>query len=132
MESSENNWGNISETICLLDVALFGISSQIPYFHKLTPYSYHISFLTIPPHLQLISFISTMPKCTLHSVLFLLVSLEKAKEAKIRPIRPNSNVIVRLWPLWPFRGKTIEMRRRRRRRRRENNRNEEVEEEIDR
>ena len=37
-------------------------------------------------------------------------------------------MIVRFWPLWPFRGKTIEMRRRRRRRR-ENNRNEEVEEE---
>ena len=58
--------------------------------------------------------------------MFLLFCLEKAKEAKIRPIRPNSNVIVRFWPLWPFRGKTIEMRRRRRR---ENNRNEEEEEE---
>ena len=30
---------------------------------------------------------------------------------------------------WPFRGKTIKMRRRRRRRRRENNKNEEEEEE---
>ena len=65
MESSEHNWANISETICLLDVALFRISSQIPYFHKLTPYSYHLSFLTIPPHLQLISSTDTTPKCTL-------------------------------------------------------------------
>ena len=41
MESAEHNWSNISETICLLDVALFRISSQIPNFHKLTPYSCH-------------------------------------------------------------------------------------------
>ena len=76
MESSEHNWANISETICLLDVALFRISSQIPYFHKLTPYSYHISFLTIPPHLQLISSTDTTPKCTLH--LARLVYIAKA------------------------------------------------------
>ena len=36
-----------------MDIALFRISWQIPQFHKLTPYPYHISFLTIPPHLQL-------------------------------------------------------------------------------
>ena len=39
----------------------------------LTPYSYHVSFLTIPPHLQLISSSTTTPKCTLLSVLLLLV-----------------------------------------------------------
>ena len=31
----------------------------------------HISFLTIPPHLQLISSTTTTPKCRLHSVLLL-------------------------------------------------------------
>ena len=50
-------------------------------------------------------------------------SLEKAKEAKIRPIRTNSNVMALFWPLWPVRERTIE-----RRRRRENNQNEVVEE----
>ena len=54
----------------LLDVALFRISWQIPQFHKLTPYSCHILFLTIPLHLQFISSTTTTPKCTLHSVLF--------------------------------------------------------------
>ena len=39
----------------------------------LTPYSYRVSFLTIPPHLQLISSSTTTPKCTLRSVLLLLV-----------------------------------------------------------
>ena len=33
--------------------------------HNFTPYSYHIWFLTIPPHLQLISSTTTTPKCTL-------------------------------------------------------------------
>ena len=37
-------------------------------FH-LTPYSYHISFLYIPPHLQFISSTTTSPKCTLRNVL---------------------------------------------------------------
>ena len=73
MESSEHNRANISGRVCLLDVALFRISSQIPYFHKLTPYSYHISFPTIPPPLQLIRSTATTAKCTLHSVLFYLV-----------------------------------------------------------
>ena len=36
----------------LLNVALLRISWQIPQFHKLIPYSHHISFLTIPPQLQ--------------------------------------------------------------------------------
>ena len=54
----------------LLDVALFRISWQIPQFHKLTPYSCHILFLTIPLHLQFISSTTTAPTCTLHSVLF--------------------------------------------------------------
>ena len=34
---------------------------------------------------------------------FLLFSLEKAKEAKIRPKRPNSNVMAWFWPLWLWR-----------------------------
>ena len=50
-------------------MALFRVSWQIPKFHKLTPYSYHISFLTIPPHLLLISSTTTTLKCTLSSVL---------------------------------------------------------------
>ena len=54
----------------LLDVALFRISWQILQFHKLTPYSCHILFLTIPLHLQFISSTTTAPTCTLHSVLF--------------------------------------------------------------
>ena len=54
----------------LLDVALFRISWQIPQFHKLTPYSCHILFLTIPLHLQFVSSTTTAPTCTLHSVLF--------------------------------------------------------------
>ena len=41
----------------------------IPIIHNLTPYSHHISFLTIPPHLQLISSTTTTTKCTLRSVL---------------------------------------------------------------
>ena len=38
------------------------------------PYSYHISFLTIPPHLQINLFHNTIttPKCTLRSVLLCL------------------------------------------------------------
>ena len=57
----------------LLDVAIFRISWKIPWFHKLTPYSYHISFFVIPPRLQLISSTTTTPKCTLHSVLLSLL-----------------------------------------------------------
>ena len=38
------------------------------------PYSYHVSFLTIPPHLQINLFhnTTTTPKCTLRSVLLCL------------------------------------------------------------
>ena len=64
MASSEHNWAWMSRRqlillwnasfwqVGLLDIALFRISWQISLFHKLTPY--HISFLTIPPQLQLI------------------------------------------------------------------------------
>ena len=47
--------------------------------HNFTPYSYHIWFLTIPPHLQLISSTTTTPKCTLRSVLSLSVFIAKPK-----------------------------------------------------
>ena len=43
--------------------------------YKFTPYSFQISFLTIPPHLQLISSTTTTPKCTLHSALLYLLQV---------------------------------------------------------
>ena len=41
-------------------------------------WAYHISFLPIPPYLQLISSTTIMPKCMLRSVLFLLLTLHTA------------------------------------------------------
>ena len=73
-----------------------------------------------PPHFYCFpsTTTSSSSSSSFSSSSFLLFPLEKAEEAKIRPKRPNSDVMAWFWPLWPFRGKTIEMSRRRRRRRR--------------
>ena len=78
------------------------LSWQIPWFHKLTPHSYHISFLTIPPHLQLISSSTTRPKCTLRSVLFTIGQVFFHCCHKMKCSCYQDSSVIRSWIVYLF------------------------------
>ena len=71
------------------------------------PYSYHISFLTIPPHLQINRFHNTTrtPKCTLRSVLLCLCLCVFLFRLVVMLIGASENVTVGL--IFDLRGRML-------------------------
>ena len=129
---------NLSTTSSLWWLDLF-LTFRRPFFFFF--FSHWASPPPPPPHFYCFPSSCSSSFLSFSLLLLLLISiafLRKAKEAKIRPKRPNWNVLAYIdptstlhrphidpkstwfWPLWPFlkeeEGKRIEMRRKRRRR----------------
>ena len=65
-------------------------------------HSYHISFLTIPPHLQLISSSTTRPKCTLRRVLFTIGQVFFHCCHKMKCSCYQDSSVIRSWIVYLF------------------------------